>query len=374
MQTAATPAAAERPTSVLTRVLGSRFIAALTHPQPVDRYLELVSPTWSTREARAEVVRVRRDTRDVTTLALKPNARWLGHRAGQYVALTVEVAGVRRTRCFSISSPPRRPGEPFEVTVKVRPGGAVTPTLVYHTGPGTIVGLSQAQGDFVLPEVLPARLLFVSGGSGITPLMSMLRALTASGKRLPELTFVHFARSRDGVIFRDELATLAAKHPSLRLAIETETESGRPPALTEHSLAAIVPDYDRCETWACGPEALLLATTRAFHARHATGRLHTERFGFAPAPANTASTGAQVRFSRSRVEARSRDGESLLALAEGAGVALASGCRMGICRTCVCRKVSGTTRDLRTGALSADSDVEVQACVSAPVGDVTIDL
>ncbi len=374
MQTAATPAAAERPTSVLTRVLGSRFIAALTHPQPVDRYLELVSPTWSIREARAEVVRVRRETHDVTTLTLRPNARWRGHRAGQHVALTVEIAGVRRTRCFSISSAPSRTGEPFEVTVKARPGGAVTPTLVHHTRPGTIVALSQAQGDFVLPAVLPERLLFVSGGSGITPLMSMLRALTASKERLPDVTFVHFARSRDDVIFRDELRPLAVKHPSLRLVIETEAELGRPPALTEQSLATIVPDYERCETWACGPEALLAATAGAFHARHATERLHTERFSFAQAPAHAAPTETRVHFSRSKVEANARGGESLLALAEGAGVRIASGCRVGICRTCVCRKVSGTTRDLRTGALSEDSDVEVQACVSAPVGDVTIEL
>lgn len=374
MQTAATLAAAERPTSVLTRMLGSRFVAALTHPHSIDRYLVLVSPTWSIHEVRAEVTHVRRETRDVTTLTLKPNALWRGHRAGQYVALTVEIAGVNRTRCFSISSAPTRASGTFEVTVKARPSGAVTPTLVHHTTPGTVVGLSQAQGDFVLPEVLPERLLFVSGGSGITPLMSMLRALTASGGRLPEVTFVHFARSRDDVIFRDALATLARTHRSLRLVIETEAESGRPPALDEHSLAAIVPDYDRIETWACGPESLLAATTKAFQARDAIARLHTERFGFAQSPVNTAPTEARVRFSRSKVEANARDGGSLLAMAEGAGVALASGCRMGICRTCVCRKVSGTTRDLRTGALSEDADVEVQACVSAPVGDVTIDL
>jgi stearoyl-CoA 9-desaturase NADPH oxidoreductase len=146
----------------------SRLLAAMTYPRAVDDFVELALPLFSTRSVtgaatpnvtvRARVIDVRRETHDVSTLVLTPNALWSGHRAGQYVALTAEVRGVRMTRCFSIaSSEGGDSSRLIALTVKARPDGAVTPVLVSGQLRGAIVELSQATGDFVLPEVLPER-------------------------------------------------------------------------------------------------------------------------------------------------------------------------------------------------------------------------
>jgi ferredoxin-NADP reductase len=361
-------ATAPRP-SMWKRFLGSRLAAALAYPRGADSYAELAEPLWSSREVRARVVAVRPETADTTTLVMQPNDGWRRHLAGQYVALTVELGGIRRTRVFSLSSAPSRGDGLLEVTFKARPGGAVTPRLLKEAQVGMIVTLSQAQGSFVLPEPLPERVLLISGGSGITPVMAMLRELQATGFR-GEVVFLHYARSQADVIFGDELRALA-EGAALRVILETEAEAPVRPELTTASLAALVPDYEAWETWVCGPEPLLDAARRAFEGRGAAGRLHTERFSLGSA-AGGAGEGS-VSFRRSGREAKGQ-GKALLVLAEQAGLRPASGCRMGICHTCTCRKVAGVTRDLRTGALSTEDDVDIRICVSEPVGPVTLDL
>lgn len=341
----------------------SRLVAALCHPFKIDDYVELALPVWSSTEVRARVLDVRRETHDVATLVLRPNARWRGHRAGQHVALTVDLHGVRRTRVFSIASAEEAADPTIAITVKARPGGAVTPFLVSGALRGAIVTLSQASGAFVLPDVMPERTLLLSGGSGITPVMSMLRTHVAGGAT-DEITFVTWARSEADVIFREELERLArGAGPNLRVVVRTGPFDAA-------ALAEIVPDFEAFETWACGPAPFLDAVTGALAARNAAERLRAEHFSLGTA--TDAAGESEVTFARSNKRARGRG--ALLTLAERSGLTPASGCRMGICRTCTCRKVSGTTRDIRTGALSTDANVDVQLCVSEPIGPVTLDV
>ncbi len=341
----------------------SRLLAALTYPRAIDDFVEIANPLHSSREVRARVVAVRPETHDTATLVLQPNGRWRGHRAGQHVALTVEVAGVRRTRCFSVASRESSSDGAIEITVKARPGGAVTPLLVSGALTGTIVTLSQAAGDFVLPELMPERTLLLSGGSGITPLMSMLRTLSAAGHD-DAITFVHYARSSEDVIFREELSRFAG---AARNPLRVEVRTGD---FVAETFAELVPDFEDHDAWVCGPPPFIAAVTAAFAARDAAARVRVERFSLEPAA--DVPTDAEVRFARSG--RRARGAGSLLAIAEASGLNPPSGCRLGICRTCTCRKLSGTTRDLRTGALSSDADVDIQLCVSAPVSGVAIDL
>jgi ferredoxin-NADP reductase len=234
------------------------------------------------------------------------------------------------------------------------------------------VELSAPQGQFVLPEALPAKLLFISGGSGITPCMSMLRTLLGQGYR-GQIAFLHFARTPADVIFGRELRELAARHANLQLVIETESERGSLPDLDHASLAAVVPDFADWDAWVCGPQPLMDAAQRAYAARGAAERVRTEQFVVAtPAPSFESEAG-RVRFARSNRQIEG-DKRSLLEQAEASGLRPQSGCRMGICQSCKCKKLSGVTRDLRTGELSTDSDVEIQLCVNVPVGDVSIDL
>jgi ferredoxin-NADP reductase len=349
--------------------LASRLLAALAYPRSIDDFLELAFPLATTRELRARIVAVHPETHDTATLVLRPSARLHPHRAGQHVAVTASIGGVRRTRCFSISSAEGRAGDPIALTVKARPGGVVTPRLVSGDLRGQDVVLSQPAGTFVLPEHVPDRVLFVSGGSGITPVMSMLRTLLARGHR-GEIAFLHWARSPEDVIFGAELARTSLEAPR---SVRVHARTGRFDAA---HLAESVPDFARWETWACGPPPMLDAVLGAFAAQKAAARVHVERFalpGGTPSDAapETATEG-EVAFVRSGRKAIGRG--PILTIAEGAGLSPASGCRMGICHSCVCRKISGVTRDVRTGELSTDADVDIQACVSAPVGPVAIDL
>jgi stearoyl-CoA 9-desaturase NADPH oxidoreductase len=355
-------------------LLASRFFQALSYPHSVDQYLQLSSRVLSVDTIRAEVIGITRETSDVVTLTISPNDNFRGYQAGQYVALTVEIDGVRHTRCFSISSAPERGDGLLTLTVKARAqGGLVSPYLVEHARAGLRVEVSAPLGDFVLPAQLPERLLFISGGSGITPCMSMLRSLAKRGYR-GAITFLHYARSPEDVIFQGELRELALEMPGLSLVIETESELGRVPSLDEECLARIVPHFDSVDCWVCGPAPLMDAVSRAYASRGAEAKVRHERFVSPTAGGDTAGEAGTLTFTRSHKLVEGDARRTLLEQAEDAGVRPKSGCRMGICQTCRCKKRAGVTKDIRTGALSTEDGDDIRLCVSVPVGDVTLDL
>ncbi len=358
------------------KLLGSALAEALTTPHGVDRYVELVRPAFSLHDVRAEVVALRRATARSVTLALRPNANWEGFRAGQFVRLSVEVDGVRQTRCYSPASS-AHVGDLIELTAHTQPDGAVSPFLREHARPGMVVSLSQAEGDFALPDERPDTVLLISGGSGVTPVMSMLRTLCHEGHRGP-VAFLHYARDEHDVAYASALAELAAGHKNVRLL---RGFSQRPRAgeldgrfTREHVRAAGV-DPDAALTFASGPTGLLDAVRGIWAEDGLEQRLHVEQFA-PPARPQVDTDGhvaGSVRFARSGVEAAG-SAVPLLEQAEAAGLAPRHGCRMGICHTCTCRKLEGAVRDVRTGEVSTAPDELIQICVSAPVGDVTLDL
>lgn len=362
------------------RLLGSALARALTTPHGVDRYVELVDPTFSLHDVRAEVVRVERATPASVTLTLRCNDNWRGFRAGQHVLLSTEIDGVRHTRPYSPANS-EHDCELIELTAHARPDGRVSPHLRRRVFRGAVVGLSQAQGDFALPAQRPRELLLISGGSGITPVMAMLRTLCAERHDGP-IAVLHYARSEAEVAYARELRELAATHPNVTLLRGfTRAADGEAGELQgrfgpAHVAAAGI-DPATAETFVCGPSALVDAVHGLWAREGREQRLHVERFA-PPAPAadpgaaDGPPTGA-VRFARSDVAAPN-SGATLLDQAEAAGLTPQSGCRMGICHTCSCRKLEGAVRDVRTGQLSTAPDEQIQICVSVPVGDVTLDI
>ncbi|OHV74702.1 ferredoxin reductase [Pseudofrankia sp. BMG5.36] len=348
--------------------------ASLTTPLLPDDYLGLVDPLWSRRGSRGRVVAVHPEAAGAASLVIRPGAGWKEHRAGQYVRVGVAVDGVWHWRPYSVSSAPGDPGGVVSITVKSVPGGRLSQHLVERVRPGAVVRLEHPQGRFVLPRAIPPRLLFVTAGSGITPVMSMLRSLALRGE-MPDVVLVHSAPSRDDVIFGSELRDLAARFPTLRL-YEHHTRAGGRYAgrLTAAALPVICPDWAERPTWACGPPGLLAdAEARWCHAGIAD-RLRVERFHPAPAPGGGGGAGGRVRFTRSGRQAHTHGDTPLLAVGEDAGVLMPSGCRMGICHSCMARLTSGRVRDLRTGREYGDEGDLVQTCVSTAVGDVEIDV
>jgi stearoyl-CoA 9-desaturase NADPH oxidoreductase len=328
-----------------------------------SHYVALFAPLATSRTRQARVEAVHAETSDVTTITLRPARGWRSHRAGQHVRLGLAIDGRIATRTYTISSPPDRRDGCITITVKNQ--GRASCAL-HDIEVGTFVTLGPAIGDFVLPVGAPVRPLFVTGGSGITPIASMLRSLATGGHML-DIVHVHFTRG--DMIFGAELRRLATTHPSYRLIeIDTATDPRR---LTTARLAELVPDWTARETWACGPATLLAAITDAFADRpHA---LHLERFRAALAPLPATALGGEVRFT-TRTTTRADGRTPLLRIAEDVGLAPAHGCRMGICHSCDSTLVSGCVRDLRTGAAITEPGTQIQICVCAAAGDVEVTL
>ncbi len=372
---AAEPRGIPSPRSLVRSVASSSLLGALTAPHGVDRYLEIVRPSLSLADLRAEIVHVRRQTTDSVTLRLRPNAPWQGFAAGQFVGVTVEVDGVRRTRCYSPASSAHADDRHLELTLRAHPHGLVSRHLREVTRPGLVVDLAPADGHFVLPRVRPDRLLLVSGGSGITPVLSMLRTLCDEGHADP-VTFLHYARSERSVTYRSELAAIVARHPNVRVVhvYTRERPSGRARGhLTRARLQALAPGFLGAPAYVCGPPALIEGVRELWAAVGAEDRVHSESFlpvRIAP-PADGVS--GTVRFRSSALET-ANSGATLLEQAESAGLRPRHGCRMGICHTCTCRKLAGQVRNVHTGELSSVEEEDIQICSSVPAGDVELDL
>jgi ferredoxin-NADP reductase len=352
------------------RLLGSPVVDLLLGPHGVDRYLELISPTLTVTDARAEVVAVRNQTPRSVTLTLRPNRAWTGFQPGQYVAVGVEIDGVRRTRTYSPASSAHR-GRQLELTVTEHPGGLVSGHLLRGVPVGAVVHLAGAQGMFTLPEPRPERIALISGGSGITPVLSMLRTLVDEDHD-GEVAFLHFARTEADWLYAREVRALADGHPGLRVAYRT-TRGARASRLDAAALRALIGDARDATGAVCGPPSLIDAAPAAWsEAGGDPERVLTETFIPPRLLTGEAATGT-LRFLRSDRGAPLGEG-TLLEQAEAAGLSPRFGCRMGICHTCTCRKTAGAVRNLRTGSVSDEDNEDIQLCISAPAGDVALEL
>jgi stearoyl-CoA 9-desaturase NADPH oxidoreductase len=337
---------------------------AAWHRWFLDRKAEFwvgeLRPSWSLRELRGRVVEVATETAEAKTFTIAVPRAWPGHRAGQYVPLEVEIDGARVRRCYSISSGASARGAGrIAITVKRVPGGRVSGWLHDHLAPGAIVRLGTPAGDFVVADpTLP--LLFVGAGSGITPIMAIVRDLSR-GARCDALV-IHAARSDADAIFGRELAALADITPGLRVI----AHRGR---LDAAALVAYAPDTATRDTFACGPSGFMALVTAVVGPN-----VRVEHFT-PPAVALPAPADAHVaRLVRSGRSIALDGAGTLLEQLERAGERPAYGCRMGICNTCRSTKTSGVALDLVTGRISSAPDEEIRLCVSVPRSDLELEL
>jgi len=364
-----------------------RLAERVTTPLLPADYLDAIDPLLSGARLRGRIVAIHPETRDAVTVVIKPGGGWLPHLPGQYLRLGVEVDGVRQWRSYSITSRPDRPDRCVTITVKCVPGGVVSNHLVRRATVGTVVQLGQAAGDFTLqpgtlqhdtlqPDGFSGKMLFLTAGSGITPVMGMLRSLppAASTDIVPavprDIVVVHSAPRPDDVIFAGELRMLARRGHIRLVEIHTRTDGRLDPA----RLDELVDEVDQRRTWACGPSDMLDAIETRWAAAGIAGQLHIERFR---ATLIATGDGGAVTFSASGTTVDADGTRSLLDTGESAGVLMPSGCRMGICFGCVAPLRRGAVRDLRSGALTTANDgdgVVIQTCVSAAAGDCDIDL
>jgi ferredoxin-NADP reductase len=349
-----------------------KIAARITTPLLPDDYLHLANPLWSARELRGRILAVRRETEDSATLVIKPGWGFnFDYQPGQYMGIGLLMDGRWRWRSYSLTSSPAAgmsgSAKTVTITVKAMPEGFLSTHLVAGVRPGTIVRLAAPQGNFVLPDPAPRSVLFLTAGSGITPVMSMLRTLLRRNQ-IGDIIHLHSAPTEAEVMFRADLAALAADQPGYRLRVRETRTQGR------FDLARLddeVPDWRERQTWACGPEGMLAAAEKVWSSAGIRDRLHLERF--AVAKAAPAGAGGTVTFARSGRTVAADAATSLMDAGEGAGVQMPFGCRMGICQSCVVSLAEGHVRDLRTGA-EHDPGTRVQTCVSAASGDCVLDI
>ncbi len=342
---------------------------SLFTPLLPDDYLELINPLWSTQELRGRIERISPETENAVTILIKPGHEWPGHQPGQYVRIGVVVDGIFHWRAYSLTSDPDREDGCVAITPKLVEGGKVTPHLVRQAKPGAIIRLGGVEGDFVLPDPPPERALFISAGSGITPIMSMIRHLAASA---PETDAVHLhsARTRDDVIFGRELEAVAERHPRLRVHLQLTGEMSR---MGPEHLDDLCPDWRDREAFVSGPGDLLDAMSRHWERHGDEERLHMERFQPVLGLAEEGEGGTIV-FRKSKCETECDGATPILVAGEEAGLKLPFGCREGICHTCVGKLRSGQVRDLRNGKVTGSEGETVRTCVNAPEGRIEIEL
>jgi ferredoxin-NADP reductase len=345
-----------------------------TTPLAPSHYLELVRPLSATHTLNARVESLSDETADTRTLVLRPGRGWRAHRAGQFVRVGAAINGRIVTRAYSISSSPDRADGCITITVKALPLGRMSRFLARDVRPGAYLTLGLPEGEFVLPAGPDARPLFLTGGSGITPVMSMIRTF-ALHRTMPDAVHVHYAPCAGDTIFGAEIARIAAEVPSYRpVVITTRSGANLPSRFSTAQLEAVVPDWRAREAWACGPQGLLEAIESSFAEASLQGKLTIERFRPKLAPADPSASGGRVRFGLSRSDAEADGRTPLLEVAERAGVKAPHGCRIGICHSCDATMISGRVRDLRTGNRIDEPGARVQICVSAAAGDVEIAL
>lgn len=362
---------APRPTAVTTlreRVL--KFAERVTTPLVPADYLDIVDPLRFGADLRGRIVAIHPETRDAATVVIKPGRGWRTHVPGQYLRVGVDVDGVRQWRAYSLTSETDRADGCITITVKAMPDGKVSNHLVRRATVGTIVQLDQPTGDFTLQPPgaeMPRKVLFLTAGSGITPVMGMLRNHL---DHLDDVVVVHSAPTSADVIFGDELRMLA-RQGRIRLVEKHTATDG---ILDVAELGGLVGDLAERQTWACGPTGLLDALERHWADSGLADLLYTERFR--PAVI-AAGEGGTVTFTKSGTLVDADGSLTLLDAGEAAGVLMPSGCRMGVCFGCVAPLRQGAVRDLRTGEITtaAEGDgVVIQTCVSAAAGTCHIDL
>jgi len=342
----------------------------LTTPLHPDDYLSMINPLWSARELRGRIERVVPETDDAATLVIKPGWGWsFDHQAGQYIGIGVEVEGRFHWRSYSLSSVPVRDRSLLTITVRAMPEGFLSDHLVRGLEPGTIVRLAAPAGEFTLPDPPPKKMLFLVGGSGITPVMSMLRTLDRRDT-MSDAVLVYSSPDEDRMIFRDELHELHAKHDSLTVVERFTDKEGM--FDLDKDLEQVCPDWRERGTWACGPTPMLDACEEFWKQADLEDQLHLERFSVDLG--DSEAEGGTITFANSGKTIEVDGATTLLEAGEKVGVGMPYGCRIGICHTCTVVMASGRIKDLRNGEEHSDANEAIQTCVTAACSDLVLNV
>jgi glycine betaine catabolism B len=358
----------------------------LDHPVTPSREVDQIDGSLVCTAVR----HVTHDVMDFVLEAEQPSR--FAFEPGQHLTITVTVDGERLSRCYSVSSPASQP-DSLTITVKRTPGGLVSHWLHDHVRPGDLLEVAGPFGAFTSTQLRAAPQLYLSAGSGITPLMSMARTIVDEGESA-DVVLVHHARTPDDIVFRHELAGMGDQHPGVRVVVvcegdcPTEAWTGHRGRIDAAFLAAEVPDVREREVFLCGPSAYLVAAQAALATCGVdASRVHVESYDLrtdSPAAAVDADLTADVATVVAtyavdfRASGRVVDcpaGTTILEAASQAGLSLASSCREGVCGTCKTSMLTGSV-DMRHGGGIRQREIDrnqILLCCSTPTTDLVLD-
>jgi ferredoxin-NADP reductase len=335
--------------------------------------IQLIFSGWSASGYRAKVVTIKNENESVYSLVLKVSKRWKGFDPGQYIEITTTQDGARISRIFSISSPRKlfTHKRIIELTIRKQENGRITPWIHETFKPGQVITISQAQGDFTIPSTTKP-LLFIAGGSGITPFRSMLAEYAHSGY-LADVNLMYYAQNNSH-LFSQDFKKLQDEHSKIKIALINTKDSGYISAnhLNEHC-----EDFAKREIFICGPGDMIQKTEELLLSNSVDqDKIHHEYFGPAAIGKLDIETNGIVKFIQSSKKTQffHEAPKTLLELAESLGLKPITGCRAGICHQCVCKKQQGTVFNTLTKKFSDTGSHDIQLCVSVPVGDVNLNL
>jgi ferredoxin-NADP reductase len=324
-----------------------RALDALVAPDVFDFWASRIDPVLSWNRPLARIVGRRPASATAVTLDLAANRHFAGLLPGQHLNLSVEIDGVRHTRSYSPSLE-SADGRRLSITIGRVEGGTVSRHLREHARVGEVVELGPGFGTMVWPEPPQGRWLFLAAGSGITPLLSLIRSLPRRDDAPIDLDLLYWSRRREDVCFMQELRDRSAADARMRCrfvltgeAAQCADEAEGRPSLEQ--LLSLAPDLEQRKVYACGP-AGFVDTVRAL----LNDRCHSfQAEAFTPPAALESATGTvRVTLLRSRRTLELPIDRALLPALEAQGLQPAHGCRMGLCNTCACAKLSGTTQHL----------------------------
>lgn len=342
----------------------------LFSPLLPDDYLELINPLWTARELRGRVASVEPQGNLAVTVKIRPGYKWPGHKPGQYVRLGVLIDGRFHWRAYSLTSDPEPEDGLISVSPKLVPSGKVSPYLVEAIAPGTIVRLGEIEGVFTLPDPRPEKILFISAGSGITPIMSMLRSLDHHDD-VRDVVLLHSVNDRGELMFAETLDYLDEKHPAFRLHIQETDKDGR---IGVEDLDDLCPDWRERESFCSGPGPMLDALIEHWEKNGVEDRISYERFQPKIGGQGKGGEGGSIELTHSKLTAECDGDTPILEACEEAGANMPYGCRIGVCHTCVGTLLSGKIRDLRSGEVGGNKGETIRTCVNTAEGDIALAL
>ena len=359
---------------------------AMTDPG-LYRHLDEMAP-WNDRLQVLEVVGVVDEAPEVKTFIFRSDAQtWFRYMPGQFITLELPVGEEPVLRTYTLSSSPSRPFS-IAVTVKAQAGSIGTRWMFDHLKQGDHIRAYGPAGDFSHHSHPAARYLFISAGSGITPMMSMLRWFSDCAP-WTDVAFVNCARRPEEIIFRKELELLGSRMQGLSLGFLIEERSSRESwfghmgRIDAVRLPLLAPDFREREVFCCGPEPFMRAVRSMLEgAGFDMARYHQESFA-APAPAEALPTEVEaqpatalpIRFAQSDATGECLPGQTVLQAARAAGVRIPAACEFGLCGTCKTKKLSGEVEMSHNGGILDEEIAEgyILACCAHPLGPLEVD-